>query len=65
MKLSKLSWNEPEIFKDTLSNRYKDAELMFLFSDGLSLIIRRLSLISNKNFLFSYAKMLKLSKEGK
>ena len=36
-----------------------------LFSNGLSIIIRRLSLISNKNFLFSRAKMLKLSKEDK
>ena len=37
---------------------------MFLFGDVLSLIIRKFSLISNKNFLFSSAKMLKLSKEG-
>ena len=39
------------------------AELMFLFNDGLSLIIRKLSLISDKNFSFSWAK--KLSKEVK
>ena len=38
---------------------------MFLFSDGLSLMISRLSLISDKHFLFSWAKILKLSKEGK
>ena len=63
MRLNELPWNEPEIFR-ILSNTYKGAELMFLLSDGLSLIIRRLSLISNKNFLFSCAKMLKLPKEG-
>ena len=44
---------------------YKGAELMFLFNDGFSLMIIRLSLISNKYFLFSWAKTLKLSKEGK
>ena len=27
---------------------------MFLFSDGLSVIVRGLSLISNKNFLFQH-----------
>ena len=37
---------------------------MLLFSDGLSLMISRLSLIFNKYFLFSCAKTLKLSKEG-
>ena len=31
----------------------KDAELLLLFSDALSFIINRLSLISNKHFLFS------------
>ena len=36
---------------------------MFLFNDGLSLMISRISLISNKYFLFSWAKTLKLSKE--
>ena len=36
---------------------------MFLFNDGLFLMISRLSLISNKYFLFSWAKTLKLSKE--
>ena len=38
---------------------------MFLLSDGLSLMISRVSLISNKYFLFSRANTLKLSKEGK
>ena len=33
---------------------------MFLFSDGLSLMISRLSLISNKYFLFSWAKIVKI-----
>ena len=37
---------------------------MFLFSDGLSLMISGLSLIFNKSFLFSWVKILKLSKEG-
>ena len=37
---------------------------MFLFNDGLSRMIRSLSLISNKHFLF-WHKTLKLSKEGK
>ena len=31
---------------------------MFLFNDGLSLMVSRLSLISNKYFLFSWAKTL-------
>ena len=38
---------------------------MFLFSDGLSLMISRLSLISNKYFLFAWAKTLKFPKVGK
>ena len=38
---------------------------MFLFSDGLSLIISRLPLISIKYFLFSWAKIMKVSREGK
>ena len=38
---------------------------MILFNDDLSLIILRLSLISNKYFLLSRPKILKLSKEGK
>ena len=37
---------------NTLSNRYKGTEL-FLFSGGLSFIIKMFSLVSNKNFLFS------------
>ena len=44
---------------------YKGAELMFLLSDGLSLVISRLSLIPNKYILFSRDKIRKLSKEGK
>ena len=38
---------------------------MSSFSDGLFLMINRLSLISNKYFLFSWAKIFKLSKKGK
>ena len=37
---------------------------MFLFKEGLSLIIRRLSFNSNMNFLFSLVRTLKLSKDG-
>ena len=48
-----------------LSNSLKGAELMFLFSYGLSLTISTLPLLSNKDFLFSWAKILKLSKKGK
>ena len=40
-------------------------QLMLLFSDDLCLIICSLSLMSNKSFLFSLAKILKLSKNGK
>ena len=32
--------------------KYKGVEVMFRFSDGLSLISSRVSLISNKYFLF-------------
>ena len=35
-------------------------KMLFLFSDGLSLMISRLSLISNKYFLFSWAKIVKI-----
>ena len=35
------------------------------FSDVLSFIISKLSLTSHKNFLFSWAKMLTMSQEGK
>ena len=38
---------------------------MLIFSYDLTLIIKRISLISNKNFLFSQAQILKLSKEDK
>ena len=40
-------------------------QLMLLFSDDLCLIICSLSLMSNKSFLFSLAKILKLSKNVK
>ena len=43
----------------TLSNRYNGADLMFLFKEGLSLIIRRLSFSSNRNFLSSLVSTLK------
>ena len=36
----------------TLSNKNNEAELMFLFSIGLSRLINRLSLISNRNLLW-------------
>ena len=49
----------------TLSNRCNGADLMFLFKEGLSLIIRRLSFNANTNFLFSLVSTLKLSKDGK
>ena len=62
--LNKLPWNESKIW-DTLTNRHKGAKLILLFSNGLSFIIIRLSLISHKKLSLSWAKMLKLSKEGK
>ena len=37
---------------------------MFLFNIGLSRLINKLSLISNKNSLVPWAKMVKLSNEG-
>ena len=37
---------------------------MFLFKEALSLIIRRLSFNSNRNFLFSFVRTLKFSKDG-
>ena len=46
-------------------NRYNSADLMFLFREGLSFIIRRLSSNSNTNFLFSLVSTLKFSKDGK
>ena len=54
-------WNKLNLVR----RRYKGVELMFLFSDVLSLIINRLSVISNKCLLYSRAKILNLSKEGK
>ena len=48
----------------TLSNRYNAADLMFLFTEGLSLIIRRLSFSSNTNFLISLIYTLTFSKDG-
>ena len=44
-----------------LLNRYSGADVMFLFKDGLSLIINRLSFNSSKNFLFSRVRILKSS----
>ena len=37
---------------------------MFLFSIGLSLLINKLSLISNRNLLALWARMVKSSNEG-
>ena len=37
---------------------YVYMELMFLFSDGLSLIVRRLSLIYDKSVLFKYVRYI-------
>lgn len=53
-RLNKLLWNEPDIFK-----------ILYRISKKVQNINWRLSLISNKNFLFSWAKILKLSKQGK
>ena len=39
-------------------------DLMFLFKEGLPLIIGRLSFNSNANFLFSLVSALKLSQDG-
>ena len=43
---------QTKTFLETLSNRYKGVELMFLFSDDFSVIISRLSLIFNKFLVF-------------
>ena len=40
-----------ELSSHTLSSKNNGAELMFLFSIGLSLLINKLSLISNRNLL--------------
>ena len=37
---------------------------MFLFKEGLSLIIRKLFFNSNRDFLFSLVRTLKFSKDG-
>ena len=44
-----------------LSNRCNGADVMFLFKDGLSLIINRLSFNSSKSFLLSRVRILKSS----
>ena len=48
--------SEKDFAFDFASNRRKGTT----FSDGLSLMISRLSLISNKYFLFSWAKIVKI-----
>ena len=48
----------------TLSNRYNGADLIYLFKEGLSLIMKRLSFNSNAIFLFSLVSTLKFSKDG-
>ena len=53
-RLNKLLWNEPDIFK-----------ILYRIGKKVQNINWTLSLISNKNFLFSWAKILKLSKQGK
>ena len=44
-----------------LSNRYNGADVMFLFKDGLSLIINRLSFNSSENLSFSLVRIVKSS----
>ena len=48
----------------TLSNRDNGVEIMFLFNIGLSRLINKLSLISNKTLLVPRARIVKLSNEG-
>ena len=48
----------------TLSNKNNETELMFLFKIGLSRLINKLYLISNKNLLVPWAKILNSSNEG-
>ena len=48
----------------TKSNSYNGADLMFLFKEGLSLIIRRLSFSSNIYLLFSLVRTLKHLNDG-
>ena len=40
---------------------YNGADVVFLFKDGLSLIINRLSFSSSKKYLLSRVRILKLS----
>ena len=47
----------------TLSNKNRGAELIFLFDIGLSGLINKLSLISDKNLLVPWARMVKSSDE--
>ena len=49
---------------NTLSNGYNGVDLLFLFKEGLSLIINGLSSNFNKHFLFSLISTRKLSKDG-
>ena len=63
IKIQELSSPKGELTY-TFSNRYNGADLIFLFKEGLSLIIRRLSFNSNRNFLFSLVRTLKCSKDG-
>ena len=48
----------------TMLNKSNGVELMFLFNIGLSRLINKLSLISNKNLLVLGAKMVKSSNES-
>ena len=48
----------------TLSNKNNGAELMFLFNIGLSRLINKLSLISNRNLFVPWTRMVKSSNEG-
>ena len=48
----------------TLSNKNNGGELMFLLSIGLSRLINKLSLISNRNVLAPWARMVSSSNEG-
>ena len=45
----------------TLSNKNNGADMMFLFNTGLSRLTNKLSLISNKNLLVIWAKIVKSS----
>ena len=63
IKIQELSSPKGELAY-TLPNSYNDADLMFLFKEGLSLIIKRLSLNSNRNFVFSLVRTLKFPKDG-